>query len=520
MIPWFRKKLAFFALPALLAVAGMAVAQTPPGPTIEPGLERASRWHWLAEPSDLRFWGFALQAVPTVPIHPQAAAQLPAGLAPGVNPAGRPDTYEVRKGDALYTIGKRFKVPLDLLKSVNGLTGNTIRIGQVLRIPSPQEVASAAPAPATTAAAARAQPTPAALRAEQLELSTLLLQVFLDREGFSPGPINGRGSFVLDRVLQLYQAANPSLAEPEALMDRARASVGDPYGKYVLKVQDFRFIAPPQAEKAQPSATPAGKRKKAPAAPAFEQARPTYEQLTAVTMLAYRTPWEFVAERFHCDEAYLRRLNPQLGSLPPAGSEFRVPGVVPFEIERALLPPLQPRAEEQAPVTAAILDLSLMTISRQGRVVAAMPVAMARPGLRGRDFWKVGEAVPRPQLVSYQELLVKPQPPTRIYGTADPTPEPSPTPIPPKQRLAAGPRNPVGIIWINLSKPDGVEPLPYGLHGTSIPDQMATQHGIGGIRMTNWDIARAMHLLPEGTPLEWKDTRPKPGAAPVARPPM
>jgi lipoprotein-anchoring transpeptidase ErfK/SrfK len=73
-----------------------------------------------------------------------------------------------------------------------------------------------------------------------------------------------------------------------------------------------------------------------------------------------------------------------------------------------------------------------------------------------------------------------------------------------EQYLAAGPRNPVGILWINLAKSNSTEPLPYGLHGTSIPDKMNVEQSIGGFRLTNWDIARAVRHLPVGTPLEWK----------------
>ncbi len=32
---------------------------------------------------------------------------------------------------------------------------------------------------------------------------------------------------------------------------------------------------------------------------------------------------------------------------------------------------------------------------------------------------------------------------------------------------------------------------------------MNTLESIGGFRLTNWDIARAVRLLPAGTPLEW-----------------
>ncbi len=44
-------------------------------------------------------------------------------------------TYTVRTGDSLYTIAKAFNTTVDAIKSANGLTSDAISIGQVLRIP-------------------------------------------------------------------------------------------------------------------------------------------------------------------------------------------------------------------------------------------------------------------------------------------------------------------------------------------------------------------------------------------------
>jgi lipoprotein-anchoring transpeptidase ErfK/SrfK len=76
----------------------------------------------------------------------------------------------------------------------------------------------------------------------------------------------------------------------------------------------------------------------------------------------------------------------------------------------------------------------------------------------------------------------------------------------------------VGIFWIDLAKAGSTEPLPYGLHGTSSPDRMNAQQSLGGLRLTNWDIARAVRLLPVGTPLEWRQPglMPPSAAAPAA----
>jgi lipoprotein-anchoring transpeptidase ErfK/SrfK len=231
----------------------------------------------------------------------------------------------------------------------------------------------------------------------------------------------------------------------------------------------------------------------------------TYEQLTSMPMLAYRTPWEFVAERFHCRESYLRALNPKLPAQPVSGADFIVPNVIPFEIEKALDEPLQPQADPGNPVTAAVIGLSQLNIYQGGTLLAVFQLSSARPGLHGRGSWTILDVIPRPQLATFQEerpeLSRKPVP----AGTI-----PTPAPSPPKpmlsseQFLAAGPRNPVGILWINLAKANSTDPLPYGLHGTSVPDQMNALESIGGFRLANWDISRAVHRLPFGTPLEWR----------------
>lgn len=44
--------------------------------------------------------------------------------------------YKVSRGDTLSSIAQRFRIPLTELKSLNGLSSNTIRIGQVLKVPN------------------------------------------------------------------------------------------------------------------------------------------------------------------------------------------------------------------------------------------------------------------------------------------------------------------------------------------------------------------------------------------------
>jgi LysM repeat protein len=50
-------------------------------------------------------------------------------------PPAEPTTYVVQQGDTLYSIARRFGTTVDAIKAANGLTGNTISVGQRLTIP-------------------------------------------------------------------------------------------------------------------------------------------------------------------------------------------------------------------------------------------------------------------------------------------------------------------------------------------------------------------------------------------------
>ncbi len=238
-------------------------------------------------------------------------------------------------------------------------------------------------------------------------MDKLRLQIFLDREQFSAGPIVGEPGPNFSRVLLLYKSTHEDAKDDASLGAKAQAAVPNVFAHYKLKAEDFRFIAPPRAETADAKPTPvfahARPGKLISRSPAITGAPPTYKQLTAMSMLAYRTPWEFVAERFHCQESYLRTLNDKLPAKPGIGTEFRVPNVVPFEIEKAFDGPLQPQADPKNPVTAAVIGLSQLNIYQGGALVAVLPLSPARPGLHGRNSWTILDVIPRPRLATFQK---------------------------------------------------------------------------------------------------------------------
>ena len=62
-----------------------------------------------------------------------------------------------------------------------------------------------------------------------------------------------------------------------------------------------------------------------------------------------------------------------------------------------------------------------------------------------------------------------------------------------KAKIPAGPNSPVGLVWIDLSRPH------YGLHGTPEPSRIGHTESHGCIRLTNWDALRVAALVAPGT---------------------
>lgn len=441
----------------------------------EPGLERAVNWKWSVIPSPAsQPWSLPPQRVQVLanPQHHTARSS-----------EADPEIYTIKKGDVLVHLAKRFDLTVAQLREFNGLQSDFLQIGQQLRIPNAGERL------ALRNAGAKKATQPAAPTGALNEV--LLLRVFLDNQGFSTGPISNQADPVFGRVLHLYQTARGETLDHPAVVAEAIASTANTLTDYTLRLEDFNFIAPSKASPAQPA-----------------NAKPTppltYEELLSPPLLAYRSPWEFVAERFHCDEKFLRKLNPKLGTNPPAGSVFRVPNVSPFEIEKIPSRDIQPPADSGNPVHAVIRDLVVLEIHRNGKLTAVMPLSRARPGLRGRGEWRILDAIPRPRLATIREpRVVREEKTGPFYVNPNPTPRQAPAVLKHEEILPAGPNNPVGVVWINLAKANEINALPFGLHGTSTPSEMFSHESLGGFRLANWDILRAASLLPPGSKLEW-----------------
>lgn len=61
-----------------------------------------------------------------------------------------------------------------------------------------------------------------------------------------------------------------------------------------------------------------------------------------------------------------------------------------------------------------------------------------------------------------------------------------------KSIIPAGPNNPVGLVWIGLSKPS------YGIHGSPNPAGISRQASAGCVRLTNWDALALLGTIKNG----------------------
>jgi lipoprotein-anchoring transpeptidase ErfK/SrfK len=187
--------------------------------------------------------------------------------------------------------------------------------------------------------------------------------------------------------------------------------------------------------------------------------------------LRYESLAALLAERGHCTRALLARLNPQrnLQRLRP-GDRVVLPNVWPHALPRAAAVEVDlgekvVRAKSKAGRTIALFHCSI------AKFAAKRPHGSAR--VTGVAFDPVYTFNPKmwPEVHSVKKTL----------------------------RIPAGPRNPVGVCWIDLSLPG------YGIHGTPNPELIGKTGSHGCIRLANWDARRLGHMVHAGMPVHFVD---------------
>ena len=301
-----------------------------------------------------------------------------------------------------------------------------------------------AAAPPAFCAAADAQPTPQpASNAGSKPNRTALLraQVLLDRAHFSPGEIDAAFGSNMRQALVGYQKAmgltvSGSLDPATwAALNRDRAAILTPY-----TISDANVAGP------------------------FTAIPPDMQRKSRMPALGYASAAEALGEKFHVSPALLQQLNPGK-NLARAGEDIVVPNV-----DAALpLPKAAQVIVDQSDATVTLQDAAGNTIaqypSTTGSVHDPLPI--------GR--WKINGIARNPPFHYNPKLFWD--------AKADDQ----------KAVLAPGPNNPVGVVWIDLSKDH------YGIHGTPEPAKIGKTQSHGCIRLTNWSADELSHAVSFGT---------------------
>ena len=340
------------------------------------------------------------------------------------------------------------------------LTASALLLAFGLQAAPPPPPPAPTQTPPPVAGAKPPAPAPAAPVLDR-KSAALPVQVALDRAGFSPGAHDGQSGANTKKALEAYRKAHGGEPPPIEPLTRYRITDGDAAGPFEPQIP----------------------------ADLVEQAK--------LPRLGYRDLLEALAERFHATPALLQRLNPGAKFAP--GEEISVPNVEPMQIPvEPIAPAEKPTAAEKkaaasspkpAPppkpdVTVTVSKgTSALTVSDEaGKVIMYAPVTTGSE----RDPLPIGK---------WKVNGVSLNPPFRynpkLFWDADPTH--TKTVIPP------GPNNPVGLVWVDISKEH------YGLHGAPEPANIGRSESHGCVRLTNWDALRLAALVKPGTPVIFRE---------------
>ena len=181
--------------------------------------------------------------------------------------------------------------------------------------------------------------------------------------------------------------------------------------------------------------------------------------------MGFESPEEGLGEKFHMSPALLAELNPGMKPLT-AGEQITVVDVTRPSANRAL---------------RVVVSKSKRTVTALGagdKVLAQYPATIG------------GDHDPLP-IGTWKITIVDRNP----WFNWDPVHFWNVDPKIAAEKLPPGPNNPVGVVWMGLSKEH------YGIHGTPDPGHVRHGESYGCIRLTNWDAEDLSLMVVRGTPV-------------------
>ena len=271
-------------------------------------------------------------------------------------------------------------------------------------------------------------------------------QILLDRAHFSPGEITGQYNDNLRVAILGYQSANrlqPSGVVEGLMWQMLNRDFETPLMVYVLRIEDVRGP--------------------------FVRAPKDAVRMAGMDWLGFDSPQQELGEMFHISPRLLAELNPGV-NFHKAGERIQVP-----------------RVQRNVQLVASRIVVSrgngtVTSIGPSGRPIAQYPATIGSrqdPFTPGQFEVSAVEFSP----VFYYN-------PTRFWNG---------TSLDAAARIAPGPKNPAGTVWIGISK------LHYGFHGTPWPERVGMAEDKGCIRMTNWDAMELSGSVYRGMTVELRD---------------
>lgn len=274
---------------------------------------------------------------------------------------------------------------------------------------------------------------------------TAKLQILLDRLGMSPGVIDGRNGSNVSKALKALSLKNgrdlTSLSDEE--LETELMSTGGPaFSTYTITPEDTSgpFV----------SAIPAN-----------------YAEKSKMPAMSYTSAMEALAEKFHMDEDYLKKLNPGV-DFNRAGTTIKVANTgAKIKVKVARI-----EADKGAEQVRAY--------DAQGNLIVAYPATIGSTATPSPSGTVTIERIALDPNYTYNPKINFTQGDNKEVLT-----------IPP------GPNGPVGSVWLALSKPT------YGIHGTPDPARIGKSNSHGCVRLTNWDAQELAGMVSKGVTVEF-----------------